>query len=285
MQARSKQALCFGEGLWAGQPVVGLNGAHRSWVGRPHEEACTGAEAGRLEEACTSQESDIHLRRYPPGCPASSSAPPPRCPRRQKRVGEWQPGRLAGRASGQAFTVTPSASQYTWRGLLPSTKGVCCKVMAGDFLSLSYGREQRLGTVATSPCPFPPGNLCWGSGAGPSPPREPGVPAHQPWRRPGLACRPGVDTLVDVPRKRPWCVSGLQKGMRSSGSVKLLATWPWQGPPQSRLLTPRGTPRGCWRLREAADEEASPCPQSEPWRTWARGAARLHRQKPRRPQG
>jgi hypothetical protein len=42
-----------------------------------------------------------------------------------------------GEVAGKGFTVTPSASQYTWRGLFPSTKGVWWKLMAGDFLSLS----------------------------------------------------------------------------------------------------------------------------------------------------
>lgn len=42
-----------------------------------------------------------------------------------------------GGRGGAGLTVTPSASQYTWRGLFPSTKGVWWKLMAGDFLSLS----------------------------------------------------------------------------------------------------------------------------------------------------
>lgn len=55
--------------------------------------------------------------------------------------GKRQPGR-GGRGhrqaqAGQGITVTPSASQYAWRGLLPSTKGMWWKLMAGDFLSLS----------------------------------------------------------------------------------------------------------------------------------------------------
>lgn len=55
--------------------------------------------------------------------------------------GERQPagggrGHRQGTA-GAGVTVTPSASQYACRGLLPSTKGVWWKLMAGDFLSLS----------------------------------------------------------------------------------------------------------------------------------------------------
>lgn len=38
---------------------------------------------------------------------------------------------------GASLTVTPSASQYTCRGLLPSVKGPWRKVMAGERLSLS----------------------------------------------------------------------------------------------------------------------------------------------------
>lgn len=50
-----------------------------------------------------------------------------------------------GRGGGQAVTVTPSASQYACRGLFPSTKGVWWKLMAGDFLSLSWDRDQTAG--------------------------------------------------------------------------------------------------------------------------------------------
>lgn len=42
-----------------------------------------------------------------------------------------------GHSWGGGVTVTPSASQYACRGLLPSTKGMWWKLMAGDFLSLS----------------------------------------------------------------------------------------------------------------------------------------------------
>lgn len=63
---------------------------------------------------------------------------------RQRDKGHAADERQAGRGGpgqsghgGAGVTVTPSASQYAWRGLLPSTKGVWWKLMAGDFLSLS----------------------------------------------------------------------------------------------------------------------------------------------------
>lgn len=55
---------------------------------------------------------------------------------RDMAVCEWQLGG-PGKVKEGRLTVTPSASQYTCRGLFPSTKGVWWKLMAGDFLSLS----------------------------------------------------------------------------------------------------------------------------------------------------
>lgn len=46
--------------------------------------------------------------------------------------------------TGGSLTVTPSASQYTWRGLFPSVKGPWWKLMAGDRRSLSCNDKSCL---------------------------------------------------------------------------------------------------------------------------------------------